>query len=77
MAAAKWFEIVTELRYPADAVSLKKALSGKWEGTLNWKTAYPGDVVNDLPSEVTETLLETRDIKPAKAPKIETEEKEG
>ena len=80
MPAAKWYKIVTELRYPADAASLKKALSGTWEGKLNWKTVYPGDLVNDLPTEIVGTLLETKDIEPAKAPtpsKTSSEEKEG
>jgi len=67
MPVAKWYKIVTELRYPADAASLKAALSGTWEGELNWKTVYPGDIVSDIPLEVVGTLLDTKDIELVKA----------
>jgi hypothetical protein len=78
--AEKHYKVLTELRYPADAESLKKALSGSWEGTLNWKTVYPGEIVSDIPSEVAKTLLETKDIEAAKGPvpaKVEPDAKEG
>ena len=74
MTTAKWYEVLTGLTYPADAISLKKTREGNYEGVV-WKTVKAGRVVDDIPSDAISSLLEQGDIKVAKAPKAE--EKEG
>jgi hypothetical protein len=74
MATVKWYEVLTELSYPADLLSLKKARADNYE-EVAWKTVGVGEIVNDIPEEAVPALLTQGDIKVAKAPKAE--EKEG
>jgi hypothetical protein len=74
MATIKWYEVLTELSYPVDAISLRKARDGNYEGVV-WKSVAVGKIVSDIPSDAIASLLEQGDIKVAKAPKAE--EKEG